>query len=218
MKRRAATLILLGVVASLSMASAQRYLDRAAIADAQLDQRSSLAHDVNTQPSIVRIPRDPNMIILGDSIVDGWAGYFARIFPSAVIDARVGRQFAAAPGVLSRLFQIPPIRKVRAIVVELGTNGPVHIAQMASFLRVAGKRRIFLVVPFVPRPWAAEVASRYLALAQLDPRVVLVPWNRIATGHPQWFWSDGVHPNAQGIRQLAHAIFWKMLRNYSRSS
>jgi hypothetical protein len=154
---------------------------------------------------------DPNLLILGDSIFDGWSGYLLHVFPRAVVDAKVGRQFSAGVREYARLRQYSGIRSIRTIVVELGTNGTVYPADVERFMRMVGFREVIFIVPEVPRPWEKEVQSVYEELPRYYPNVRLVSWNRLAQlpngkENPRYFWGDGVHPNWRGIRVLVGAL------------
>ncbi|MGK9452486.1 acyltransferase [Acidithiobacillus caldus] len=154
----------------------------------------------------------PDLLILGDSIFDGWSGYLLHVFPGALVDARVGRQFASAIPIYQKLRAYPGVRAIGTVVVELGTNGPVTSEQVDQFLRLVGpRRRVVFIVPEVPRPWGPEVQDLYASLPQAYPNVRLVYWNRIASlpdgrENGAYFWGDEVHPNWQGIRALVGGL------------
>ena len=154
----------------------------------------------------------PDLLILGDSIFDGWSGYLLHVFPRALIDARVGRQFSSAIPIYRALLGYPGVRAIRTVVVELGTNGPVTPQQVAGFLQLAGPgRTVVFIVPQVPRPWAREVQSLYASLPQQYPNVRLEYWNRLSSlpdgqENMAYFWGDGVHPNWAGIQVLVNGL------------
>jgi hypothetical protein len=153
----------------------------------------------------------PKLLILGDSIFDGWSGYLLHVFPDAIIDARVSRQFSSAIPIYRRLLGYSGVRAINTIVVELGTNGPVTPEQIARFMRLADGRRVIFIVPQVPRPWANEVQTLYQSLPTQYPNVRLVYWNRLSAlpngqENPAYFWGDGVHPNWMGIQVLVNGL------------
>lgn len=165
-----------------------------------------------SQPYCLRYrSQEPNLLILGDSIFDGWSGYLLHVFPRAVVDAKVGRQFSTGVQDYARLRQYSGIRAIRTIVVELGTNGTVYPADVGRFMRMVGSRRVIFIVPEVPRPWEKEVQSLYEELPRYYPNVRLVYWNRLAQlpngqENPRYFWGDGVHPNWSGIQVLVGSL------------
>ncbi len=188
----------------------ERYLDRMALIDAQKDYTQSPNPDyVLDKNSVVRYPKSgyaPNMLIIGDSILTGWSGYFAHIFPDAVIDGRVGRQFSSILPIWYWMEKAGLTQKAGVVVVELGTNGTVYPQNMAEFLKLAGNRQIFLVVPEMPRSWEHEVEQLYIQTAQTHPNVHLVRWDLLSRNHPNYYWTDRVHPDWTGIQVMVHAI------------
>lgn len=191
----------------------QRYLDRMALQDARQDlvQAPSPGYAYDHQ-SVIRLSEDgpTGLIIIGDSILTGWSGYFAHVFPNALIDGRVGRQFSSIIPIWQALQKAGLTRGVGYVVVELGTNGAVSPQNMHTFLRMAGNRQILLVMPEMPRPWEAEVQQLYLQTAAEDPNVHLVRWDLLSQHQPQYFWTDGVHPDWVGIQVMVNAIAQKL--------
>lgn len=165
------------------------------------------------QPYCLRYrTQHPTLLILGDSIFDGWSGYLLHVFPKALVDARVSRQFSSAIPIYRSLLTYAGIRSIQTVVVELGTNGPVTPEQIAQFMQLAGpRRRVLFIVPEVPRAWETEVQSLYERLPEEYPNVRLVYWNRLSTlpdgqENPRYFWPDGVHPNWRGIQVLVQGL------------
>ncbi len=206
-------LVLMGPI-SCSVAQGERYLDYAARKDAQADLTSAPQPQwVWTRNHTFRAKTTtPNMLIFGDSIFDGWSGYLLHIFPTAVINAKVGRQFSSAPRLYQALLRYPVISRINWIVIELGTNGPVTPNQIAQFMKLVGaQRQVIFIIPAVPRPWAPEVIGLYQSLPKYYPNIHLVPWNVLASNSEgkekmKYFWGDGVHPNWKGIQVLVQAL------------
>ncbi len=188
----------------------ERYLDRMALIDAQKDYTQSPNPDyVLDKNSVMRYPKAGHaihMLIIGDSILTGWSGYFAHIFPDAVIDGRVGRQFSSILPIWHQMKKAGLTQKAGTVVVELGTNGTVYPQNMAEFLKLAGNRQIFLVVPEMPRSWEHQVQQLYIQTAKTHPNVHLVRWDLLSCHHPDYYWTDRVHPDWKGIQVMVHAI------------
>ncbi|MFA7495953.1 MAG: acyltransferase [Acidithiobacillus sp.] len=188
---------------------AERYLDRMAIVDAQKDFTQSPNPDyVLDANSVLRFPKKGpvGVIIIGDSILTGWSGYFAHVFPNALIDGRVGRQFYSAIPIWKTLQQTQLTHGVGDVVIELGTNGEVFPDDMDALLKLVGNRQVFLVMPEMPRSWEQEVQQLYLQTAATHPNVHLVRWDLLSKNHPAYFWTDLVHPNWEGIQVMVRAI------------
>jgi len=192
-----------------SKPKSERYLDRMAIVDARKNFLQSpdpgYVLDAN---SVILFPKlgPTGLIIIGDSIVTGWSGYFAHVFPNALIDGRVGRQFSAIIPIWRTLQQTAMTHRVGYVIVELGTNGAVSPQDMQTFLHLVGDRQVFLVMPEMPRPWEPEVQKLYLQVAATHANVHLVRWDLLSKNHPNYFWADRVHPNWLGIQVMVQAI------------
>jgi hypothetical protein len=147
-----------------------------AIVDAQKDFTQSPNPDyVLDANSVLRFPKKGpvGVIIIGDSILTGWSGYFAHVFPNALIDGRVGRQFYSAIPIWKTLQQTQLTHGVGDVVIELGTNGEVFPDDMDAFLKLVGNRQVFLVMPEMPRSWEQEVQQ---LIYRLLPRTLMCTW------------------------------------------
>ncbi|WP_176211961.1 acyltransferase [Acidithiobacillus thiooxidans] len=187
----------------------ERYLDRMALIDARKDFTQSPSPSyVLDKNAVLRFSSTAStgLIIIGDSILTGWSGYFAHIFPNALIDGRVGRQFSSIIPIWESLQKTGVTRHVGYVVVELGTNGTVSPQNMRTFLHLAGNRQILLVVPEMPRPWEHEVQQLYFRTAAMHQNVHLVRWDLLSRNHPNYYWTDEVHPDWMGIQVMVHAI------------
>ncbi len=177
-------------------------MDRAAVRDIRA-QSTEYPEYAYTKPYCLRYGSGkPDLLIIGDSIADGWSGYLQHEFPDAVIDARVGRQFSRAIPIYAAMRQYPFFRDIRTIVLELGTNGPVTPHQVQRFMTMAGTRQVYWITPSVPRPWQKEVLAVAHTEARTYPNLHIVHWHQAAERQPGWFWTDGVHPNWQGVQHL----------------
>ncbi len=196
-------------------ARAATTLDQAALIDAHQDFNQSPrpgyvldAESVNRPPTV----SPTGIIIIGDSIITGWSGYVAHVFPNALINGRVGRQFSSALHIWAMMHVNHETDGVGYVVVELGTNGYVDPAQLAQFMSMVGHRQVFFVVPEVPRPWESEVQNLYFKLPSQYPNAHLVRWDLLSQRHPNYFWTDLVHPNWAGIQIMVHAIAQQIIK------
>jgi lysophospholipase L1-like esterase len=121
------------------------------------------------------------------------------------VDAQVGRQFSAAPAIVrAQGAQLP-----RNVVIELGTNGPIALADCRRIVRTAGRdRMVLLVTNRVPRSWerANRRTMRACDRAYAGPRVKVINWYRHSAGHPEWIAGDRVHLSPAGQRAFARFI------------
>lgn len=142
-------------------------------------------------------------VIVGDSLaVSVSSALRSRNF---TVRAKVGRQFSVAPRVVSGFGASLP----RNVVIELGTNGTISLADCRTVVRTAGKgRRVFLVTNRVPRSWEKpnRQTIRDCNRSYAGPRVRVINWYRHSAGHPKWFASDGFHLSAKGRTSFVRLI------------
>ena len=142
---------------------------------------------------------------VGDSVMIDLAPYLQRQLPNDVIDGKVSRQMYQLPGVLAHLSSRGLLR--RRLILELGTNGPFDENQLIGLLRSLGPMdQILLVNTRVPRPWERYVNAKYRYVASQVAHTAVVDWYDASAGHPEYFYSDGVHPNAAGAKVMAALI------------
>jgi hypothetical protein len=140
-------------------------------------------------------------LVVGDSIALGSADSLRQALGAGtVVDAKVGRQFSAAPAIVGAWPGAGPV------VVDLGANGTVQAADIDAVIASAGDRRVVLVGVHVPRRWQDGNNDVLRAAAAAHPTVEFVDWNALVGAHPGALGPDGVHPGVAGRTLLASAV------------
>ena len=141
--------------------------------------------------------------VTGDSVILGIRFELEARSHISLINARVGRQ-------VSELIDVMMNDKLNmsgsTVVFNLGNNNKLTEAQVvAVFEEVRNQPKIIVVNTAVPRGWRDE---NNLLIAQYAQRfgAVLIDWNAISTGHPEYFAPDGVHLVPAGVRAYVDAI------------
>ena len=141
--------------------------------------------------------------VTGDSVILGIRFELEARSHISLINARVGRQ-------VSELIDVMMNDKLNmsgsTVVFNLGNNNKLTEAQVAAvFEEVRNQPKIIVVNTAVPRGWRDE---NNLLIAQYAQRfgAVLIDWNAISTGHPEYFAPDGVHLVPAGVRAYVDAI------------
>jgi hypothetical protein len=125
--------------------------------------------------------------------------------PGIYIDAQVGRSMVAGLTVIQDLAARHALRHY--IIVGLGTNGPVSMAQIRQLRRLIGARRdLILVNTFGPMSWESSVNRVLSAAAQQMPGVSLANWHQAIADHTGLLWPDGIHPQPSGARLYAQVV------------
>jgi peptidoglycan/LPS O-acetylase OafA/YrhL len=160
-------------------------------------------------PPPVPPPSGADVTAIGDSIMIDLASSLANALPGITVDGVVSRQMNQLQDVLGTMRAEG--RLGHQLVIELGTNGPFDESQLVSTLRSLGPmQRIVLVNAREPRPWESDVNQALADAAHQVDHTTVVDWHGASAGHPEYFFDDGVHPNATGASVLsgliAHAL------------
>jgi peptidoglycan/LPS O-acetylase OafA/YrhL len=161
------------------------------------DQRQKLEDSLTSIPAPVTEVVTDGLWVTGDSVILGIRSTLGQSHPISIMNARIGRQ---APELLSVMLQDKNEAADVPVIFNLGNNNALTREQtVAIFEAVKDQPRIIVVNTAVPRPWRegnnaliAEVASQY-------SKVIIVDWNSISEGHPEYFAPDGVHLVPTGV-------------------
>jgi peptidoglycan/LPS O-acetylase OafA/YrhL len=153
------------------------------------------------EPPSAAAPGAGPALVVGDSIALGSAESLRQALGAGtVVNAKVGRQFAAAPAIVGAWSGAGPV------VVDLGANGTVQTADIDAVIAAAGDRRVVLVGVHVPRRWQDGNNDVLRAAAAAHPTVEFVDWNALVGANPSALGPDGVHPGVAGRTLLADAV------------
>ena len=161
------------------------------------DQRQRLEDSLTATPTANTEVVKDGLWVTGDSVILGIRSKLGESHPISIMNARIGRQ---APELLSVMLQDKNEAANVPVIFNLGNNNALTREQtMAIFEAVKDQPRIIVVNTAVPRPWRegnnsliAEVASKYA-------NVIIVDWNAISEGRPEYFAPDGVHLVPTGV-------------------
>ena len=161
------------------------------------DQRQKLEDSLTSTPAPITEVVTDGLWVTGDSVILGIRSTLGQSHPISIMNARIGRQ---APELLSVMLQDKDEAADVPVIFNLGNNNALTREQtVAIFEAVKDQPRIIVVNTAVPRPWRegnnaliAEVASQYA-------KVIVVDWNSISEGHPEYFAPDGVHLVPTGV-------------------
>lgn len=142
---------------------------------------------------------------IGDSVMLGASRYLSRTIGAVDVDAKVGRQVSAAIRILQSRKDANALPSI--ILVHLGNNGTFSAGQLDQMMRLLGPNRFVVFINTkVPRAWQAPNNAALLEGVKRYPNAALVDWNAISSGHPEWFWQDGIHLRPEGAQVYANLI------------
>jgi peptidoglycan/LPS O-acetylase OafA/YrhL len=141
----------------------------------------------------------------GDSVLLGAQLALQRLDPNVHVDAVEGRQAYATLNDVradARGGSLAPI-----VVIHTGDNGAIDPRQLRSVLELLRDRqRVILLTVHVPRDWEGPNNAVIRHAAAQFPNVVLIDWHSIASAHPSWLYSDGLHLPPNGAAQYAQIL------------
>ena len=154
---------------------------------------------------------NPGLWVTGDSVILGIRHVLEMNHPIALINARVGRQ---APELLEVMLRDGPLVLDSPVVFNIGNNNALTRAQViAIFEAVKAAPQIIVVNTAVPRPWRDANNELINEIATTYPNAVVVRWDQISEGHPEYFAPDGVHLVPTGARAYVAAITSNLEKN-----
>lgn len=146
----------------------------------------------------------PGLWVTGDSVILGIRHVLEMNQPIALINARVGRQ---APELLEVMLRDGSMVPNSPVVFNIGNNNALTRVQViAIFEAVKAAPQRIVVNTAVPRPWREANNALVNEIGATYPNTIIVRWDQISDGHPEYFAPDGVHLVPAGARAYVAAI------------
>ena len=129
---------------------------------------------------------------IGDSVMLDYEDPLKTSIPGVDVDAAVSRQWSEGETILQSLKAEGQLGG--AVIVGLGTNGPITDADFDSMMSIlGGASHVVFVNVHVDRPWQDPNNAVLASGATRYPNVVVADWATLAAQNPQWFGADGTH-------------------------
>jgi hypothetical protein len=130
----------------------------------------------------------------------------AALGPAATVDARVARRVDDGIARLEEYRAAGRLATAAAVVIHLGTNGPLSDSQFERLAEVvAGVPRVVIVNVRVPRRWEAASNGAIAGGVPRHAAMRLVDWYG-ASGAPGMVGTDGTHVTPDGARRYAELV------------
>jgi peptidoglycan/LPS O-acetylase OafA/YrhL len=163
-----------------------------------------------TTTTTTTLPPEPiRYLAIGDSVMLGAAQRLESA--GVVVDAEVSRQLVD---------MIPPMQQLQerslfgdAVIVHLGTNGPVGEESLNQFMNTLSDVQYVLVLTVrANRSWTARNNELLRSLSQPGPNyrnnVIVVDWEQRSNEcSGDCFASDGIHLRPEGVRFYSQLVF-----------
>ena len=94
------------------------------------------------------------------------------------------------------------------VVIQGGTNGPIAESDLRRLLDATADRRVYVLTMRAPVTWEGLNNELLPRIAAEYPQVQVIDWHTISGQHPEWLYSDGIHPReGEGTAGLTEAIW-----------
>lgn len=142
---------------------------------------------------------------IGDSVMLGAANSMMNDMPGIYVDAVVGRQITDANSIIDSLKQQGRLGNI--VIIHLGTNGNRAVEKYISIIDDIGQDKKVFWVTSHGVDWSHEVNITINDAASQRKDITVLDWDSYSQGHPDWFYSDGIHLTPPG--RDAYAQFLK---------
>jgi len=160
---------------------------------------TTIASGVTTVPlgSTTTIPRvKMDVFAVGDSVMLGSAKKLKSY--GVTVDASKNRQVIEVLQIFNYYKSVNELADI--VVIHLGTNGITKAATFERILKpLADTKRVVILTMRVPGRASEKLNNVVINnLPATHSNVTILDWYTLSKPHPEWFNSDGIHPNAVG--------------------
>ncbi|MDO5015521.1 MAG: acyltransferase family protein [Eubacteriales bacterium] len=149
--------------------------------------------------------RDIPISLIGDSVSVINSYHIFGYLPNLELDAMSNRQMREVWDIYTVLKEDDLIGEV--LIVALGSNGDIDTDTLTKVWEDLGDKPLLLVN--IVLPYSITEAERNTALetfVQEHEGVYLIDWRSAATGHPDYFQEDLIHPNDYGCKAYSQLL------------
>ncbi len=152
----------------------------------------------------IRQVTNADILAIGDSVMVGAATYLGQV-GTIEIDAEEGRQPTAVVSILEAREAAGSVPW--SVVIHTGNNGVFTRGEFDEIVGALGpNHQIVFINNRVGRPWENSNNAMMAAAAGAYGNVRVVDWYAASAGHPEYFWSDGIHLRPEGANLYARLI------------
>ena len=164
----------------------------------------TVAEKYEIQPVVAEKASQMNVLALGDSVMVAASTNLQEVFPHMYIDAAVGRQAESLATDLTNAKAKMP--NPDAYLIGLGTNGTIKESEIEAAMKVAGNKPVYWMNIHADRVWAKPNNNLLTKTAKKYKNLKIIDWNKKASGHNAWFYSDNIHPKGTGAEEYATLV------------
>ena len=157
----------------------------------------------NKEEVVRQILKEMPVVGIGDSILLDAIPDLYELFPNGWFDAKISRNLYVGEEILEEL--IAEGKLGDTVILCLATNGDYIERRNERLMEIVGDREVF---------WIDAVGAddpsfnqRFASFAENYDNLHIVPWEQYSKGHPEWFYSDGIHVVGRGVKAFAQLIY-----------
>jgi lysophospholipase L1-like esterase len=137
-----------------------------------------------------------DVFAVGDSVMLGSAKKLKSY--GITVDASKNRQVIEVLQIFNYYKSVNELADI--VVIHLGTNGITKAATFERILKpLSDLKRVVILTMRVPGRASEKLNNAVINnLPATHSNVTILDWYTLSKPHPEWFNSDGIHPNAVG--------------------
>lgn len=140
---------------------------------------------------------------IGDSLLVNAVDTLYEMFPIGYFDGKISRDLYAGEEILQSMKEEGTLSDT--IVLCLATNGNYIESRNEKLMEIVEGRQVF---------WIDAVGAddpqfnkRFEEFAKNYDNLHIIHWEEASRGHPDWFWSDGIHIIEDGVDAFCGLIY-----------
>ncbi|MCL2681523.1 MAG: acetyltransferase [Streptococcaceae bacterium] len=172
----------------------------------------TIAAKYGIEPRIADKASQLKLLGIGDSVMIAGSTDLQEVFSNTktYIDADIGRQTDAGAARLQELSD--KAKNADVILIGLGTNGVIEDKDIATIMKASQGKPVYWINNHVSsRPWQDSNNATLQNAAKKYSNLKIIDWNDLAKNHPEWFYSDDIHPQGEGAIKYVQLIVTSMI-------
>lgn len=175
------------------------------------DEWMSILKDLeNGENELKSIVSNLSVVGIGDSVMLGAVENLYKEFPNGYFDAKISRTAWKVNGILQDLKNENMLGDT--IVLNLGANGDCSESCKMEIMKTCENREVFWIN--VTNDNDVHINEKLFSLASKYDNLHIIDWNSISSGHPEYFFSDGIHLTEVGKEVYTKSIYDNIYQVY----
>lgn len=182
------------------------------VEDFKIDKNTEKKEEITNNIETNKLPKYNKLLCIGDSLAYNIAYAWGKVQPNLVIDAQGGRYLFDAIDIADKYKSFNTDRS--AVVIILGTNGPINMKQIDKLLTKFNKADIYFLTVNAPVSWEESVNDVLHEAKNKYPEITIIDWKKESENRDDLFIKDKVHVNKEGAKVMIELIENSFLREF----